>query len=188
MDSISSLLKDALPFATLAITAWLGWLYYKATDNLPRKSHELETAKILRQQRETIFRTIMAYRGQNYTRDTLIAFNLIDVTFYDDQNVRNAWRDYYAVMKNPHADNASGYVIQADKLKTLLSTMASSLGLSGGISSDDFDRVYITRLIEAEDIVSVERTKAQLTLIMEAGGAANTAAPVVSSSGKRKSP
>lgn len=95
-----------------------------------------------------IFTEIMKARGIQITRDSVGAFNLIDLVYKDNTDVRDAWAELYSGYNRIH-NVPQAYIDQS--LTKLLRAMAQDLGLSGDLRSADFERYYYPTALAEED-------------------------------------
>lgn len=75
-----------------------------------------------------VFETLMIYRDLDviaHLKETVPAFNSIDVIFYDDRDVRDAYKDFINEANKPEEMHPN----IKDKHLRLLEVMANSLGL-----------------------------------------------------------
>ena len=87
-----------------------------------------------------LFKILMGQRGLFPRSDEfLIALNLIDVVFHDDEKVRNAYSNFYSVSDVSHSENKNS----GKYLILLLQEMSKVLKL-GNIRDLDVDRNFVT--------------------------------------------
>ena len=87
-----------------------------------------------------LFKILMGQRGLFPRSDEfLIALNLIDVVFHDDEKVRNAYSNFYSVSDVFHSENKNS----GKYLILLLQEMSKVLKL-GNIRDLDVDRNFVT--------------------------------------------
>lgn len=97
-----------------------------------------------RQDKMQLFKTLMAGRAYNWTYEAVVALNIIEIVFADDEDVVNKWRDYYDKLYVDKATDAELKKIQDAKNK-LLETMAHSLGYKKQIRWDIIENPYIPK-------------------------------------------
>jgi hypothetical protein len=102
----------------------------------------IQSRREKRQQRLSIFQTLMATRHATITDENVRALNMIDVVFYNSLGVRRLWRDYLEMLSNEGLNNATGWATRQKKRLELVTEMASVLGYGKAISHLDVDRVY----------------------------------------------
>lgn len=125
-----------------------------------------------------VFAVLMANRRSYWWGEALHAFNLIDVVFNDNKDVRNAWAEMYLSLDLKGQD----HIVQ-EKLRVLLGAMAKDLNLADELRTDDFGRVFLSNAaIEERMVADLQRKKALDSLTGAASPSANTAAPQVVSS------
>lgn len=103
-----------------------------------------------------VFLTLMANRRTDpVSQEWVDSLNVIDVVFQEDDNVRQAWKNYFDSLheKSPHHNLANTYKI------SMLSEMAKSLGYKD-LKQTEIDATYYPQLF-------VDREKTQNDLIYE---------------------
>lgn len=86
-----------------------------------------------------VFRQLMATRAAKLSREHCQALNMIDVAFYDEKPIREAWKALFDSFCRKTADQTEDRIIHEEREKLLvdlLYVMAKSLGY-------DFDRTDI---------------------------------------------
>ncbi len=97
------------------------------------------------ERRVNVFKTLMATRGERVSFNHVRALNMIDIEFYDEKNITDAWKCYLDCL-NEKLDNGQEQALKiwADKrdglFVELLSEMAKSLGYH-------FDDVYLKKAV-----------------------------------------
>jgi hypothetical protein len=126
MEKIILVITTALISGLLATIITLWWQKRTATYNRKMK----------------VFETLMIYRvpGVLHFKENVHALNSIDVIFYDDDDVRGAYKDFINEANKPDEMNPN---IQ-DKHLRLLEIMAKSLGLKK-LCWEDIKRPYFPR-------------------------------------------
>lgn len=123
MEGITSIIISAVLSGVLATVITLWWQHKsKMRDN---KIH--------------IFTTLMANRYDITSEECVGALNMIDVIFYQDSDVRAAWRAFKDATDMPDSE-AKPQTIN-DKLLKMLEVMAASIGYSK-IHWDDIKQYY----------------------------------------------
>jgi hypothetical protein len=128
---------------------------------LNQRSQE-EAAK--RKTKVWIFSQLMEHRHTSISHEAVRAFNLIDLAFHDEKDVRNTWRDYHSMISNPAFFSSSvSMELVRQKRTELLSLMAQRLGYD--IDRFDVERIYFPNwLAQNEEINDLERA-ARLTAL-----------------------
>lgn len=105
------------------------WVGQKLQDWQERRKDKLE-----------IFKTLMMSR-MGWTVESVRALNVLDIVFSDDENVRNAWKNYYdrLCIDNP-TDSELKKIQEAQYV--LLETMANSLGYKDKITWKTIQNPY----------------------------------------------
>jgi hypothetical protein len=175
------------PFALL-LSAWLGWLVYRATTDAPINAARLaallaeEQSKKAEQERRRmyIFAVLMGARRAVYTPEVVTAFNLIDVIFHDCREVREAWAELYAAYADSRHNSEQGTALRDEKLKALLLRMAHALSIEAELRFEDISRVYVPESLSQQAIIDSlqrERRFRELTTPDQANAAAPPPAP-----------
>ena len=86
-----------------------------------------------------IFRTLMSYRYMISDERCVAALNSIDVVFYKDKEIREAYKGFWDETMKPVTSNQNGVIL--DKFLRLLEEMGKVLGLKD-IHWDDIKRDY----------------------------------------------
>ena len=108
------------------IAVWVGQILQ---DRQERRKDKLE-----------MFKTLMMSRS-GWTVESVRALNVLDVVFSDDENVRNAWKNYYdrLCVDNP-TDSELKKIQEAQYV--LLETIANSLGYKNKITWKTIQNPY----------------------------------------------
>jgi len=103
------------------------------------EKHQAETNRKL-----YIFKTLMATRSiaGRVSFDHVTALNMIDIEFYKEKEITDAWKCYLDCLNQPESENASNtWAKERDGLFVdLLKKMAKSLGY-------DFDPVHLKKAV-----------------------------------------
>ena len=86
-----------------------------------------------------IFRTLMSYRYMISDERCVAALNSIDVVFYKDKQIREAYKGFWDETMKPQTPTQNGAIL--DKFLKLLEEMGKVLGLKD-IHWDDIKRDY----------------------------------------------
>ena len=86
-----------------------------------------------------VFRTLMSYRYMISDERCVAALNSIDVVFYKDKQIREAYKGFWDETMKPQAPTQNGVIL--DKFLKLLEEMGKVLGLKD-IHWDDIKRDY----------------------------------------------
>lgn len=123
MEEIILVITTALISGLLATIVTLWWQKRTAAYNRKMK----------------VFETLMIYRipGILHFKENVHVLNSIDVVFYDDERVRNAYKAFLNETEKPMEMNPT----TQDKYLRLLEEMAKSLGLEK-LSWEDIKRPY----------------------------------------------
>jgi hypothetical protein len=109
----------------------------------------LQVSRYLDQKREQerrrfeLFQVLMQYRASLFLEQPVRALNNIDILFYKNKSVRDAWADCFSsFLDHRLSATAEGARLRQDKIDALLREMAKILGYDEKLSRDDFARVY----------------------------------------------
>lgn len=91
-----------------------------------------------RQRKLEVFRTLMANRAAGLSPAHVEALNRIDIEFYGERNITDAWKSYLDHLNDRSMTPEAWSTRTQDLLAELLYAMAQSLGYQ-------FDRVHIKR-------------------------------------------
>ena len=89
-----------------------------------------------------ILAQLMGNRHTPIAPENIVALNMIDLVFHDDERVRGLWSDYFDMLCNKGLDNELGWEQRNKKRNELITAVASSLGYSEQIDHLDVDRIY----------------------------------------------
>lgn len=81
-----------------------------------------------REDKMNLFSTLMSNRMYNWSQDMVLAYNMIDIVFYDDKEVLDRWHELYNLFCKTHALSDEELKIVSEARYRLLETMAKSLG------------------------------------------------------------
>ena len=191
LDAISRMDAQTLAASLSAVATFLAFLAtaFSAYAALRGPTIAAELAERMRQETEIsnekrrvklhIFGTLMQERAAWYTPEAVKAFNLIDVAFIDNMQVREAWTELYASV-----DTAKG-IPEHEKNKrfrTMLAAMAADLKLVDGLRLDDFERVYFPVASQEElQLRILQRQAALRQLTGNTSPSSNAASPQLTS-------
>lgn len=97
----------------------------------------------LRKDKMDIFKTLMVNR-YGWSIETVQAMNIIEIVFSDDDNVLNAWKDFYDKSCVESPDEMQLKKMQTAKDK-LIETMAQSLGYRQKVTWETIQNPYIPK-------------------------------------------
>lgn len=138
-------MTDPYTLAAAAFSAVATALAAFATWYAPRAAAKL--AEVLRRDAERsqerqrnklfVFATLMQERSAIYSEAGVRALNTIDVVFHDSRAVREAWAELFLTFSlNPIPNH-----VLEERLRRLLASMASDIGLGDNLKTDDFGRI-----------------------------------------------
>ncbi|MHB9038831.1 MAG: DUF6680 family protein [Armatimonadota bacterium] len=104
-------------------------------------SMRIQSNKDARQDKISIFSTLMATRNDRLLQEHFRALNMIDFVFHDKRNVRNIWHEYCDMLHNRSYEDENGVVLRDRKFRELMDAMAKTLGYD--IDASDIERTYI---------------------------------------------
>lgn len=93
----------------------------------------------IKQQKLRIFTILMAKRYEITAEECVEALNMIDVVFYKDAKVRNAWKEFRNATDMPESE-AKAQIVTDKRLK-MLEVMAENIGYKD-IRWDDINQYY----------------------------------------------
>ena len=123
MENLGSILISALLSGIFATIVTLWW----------------QNKNQIHQDKVRIFSTLMSKRYDITAEDCVQALNMIDVVFYKDEKVRNAWRAFKNATDMP--DTEAKLQAITDKRLKMLEVMAESIGYKT-IHWDDIKEYY----------------------------------------------
>lgn len=112
-----------------------------------------------RNHKYTLFRTLMK-RRRGLNQDWVDALNLIDVVFYDNQEIVNSWHLYHEMLYRQERDHEE----ENRKYLDLLHSIALSLGYKK-VKQTDIDRFYEPIGLEEQKMLNEALQKEQLTYL-----------------------
>lgn len=118
----------------------------------------LEQGKALRERRENIFRALWLNRRRQFYVARVDALNMIDVEFYGERTVQDAWEDlraHYFRQEHPGLNNEQIFAEREEKFATLLFEMSRLLGYKFG-RTHVRDNVYRPQLHDNLDEIELE--------------------------------
>jgi hypothetical protein len=99
-----------------------------------------------------VFGALMEQRAMYYSQDAVRAFNLIDIVFIDNRQVRDAWAELFASFDSPKA--IPNHEVMR-RYRALLSAMAKDIKLGDDLRLDDIERVYFPTALQEEEQLRV---------------------------------
>lgn len=82
----------------------------------------------VREDKMKLFSVLMSNRIYIWSQEMVYAYNMIDIVFYDDIKVINAWHELYKLLSKTTALSEEEVHDVSEKKYRLLETMAKSLG------------------------------------------------------------
>lgn len=105
----------------------------------------LQTRSEKRKDKKDIFRTLMTYRGLNWSNlECVNSLNMIEVAFYDNQNVVSKWKVLLDKYCTDHLEQ-SDYPKIVTAQDRLLEAMAKDLGYSKHIDWETIQHSYVPK-------------------------------------------
>ena len=102
-----------------------------------------------RKDKMELFKTLMMSRN-GWTIESVRALNTLDIVFSDDNEVREAWRNYYDRLCVDNPTQAEIIKIQEAQY-SLLETMAVSLGYKDKITWKTIQKPYVPKGMQEEE-------------------------------------
>lgn len=115
-----------------------------------------------KENKEKIFSTLMSKRYKIADKESVEALNMIDVVFYSDSKVRDAWRKFKEATDLP-AEKLDRTKIIEDKHLKLLEIMAENIGYKE-IKWDNIKDYYYPVGLSNKNLEEEQLRKAQLDL------------------------
>lgn len=143
-------------------TGFAAWTAYFGPIRAARLAEDLRTVTEVRTNREraklNILGSLMTHRRSFWLPEPVSAFNLIDLVYNDNQEVRAAWAEMYLSVTTKSIPQH----VQEEKLRRLLSAMSKDLKLADDLRTDDFGRIYHPDAMFEEQLVQAYQRKAAL--------------------------
>lgn len=96
-----------------------------------------------REDKMKLFSTLMSNRMYSWSQEMVVAYNMIDIVFYDEQEVLDRWHGLYNLLNKTHALSADELKEISEAQVKLLETMAKSLGYSKNYNWNFIRTLYI---------------------------------------------
>jgi len=104
------------------------WALFKAPKDALRIQKEIEANNEKKQRKLNIFKTLMATRADILSLEHVKALNMIDIEFYNEKSIRNAWDIYRKHLNSyPKNQNEQDKKNWTDKTKEYLSDLLCSI-------------------------------------------------------------
>jgi hypothetical protein len=151
----------------------------------------LDEGKALKERRETIFRALWVNRRRQFYLVRIDALNMIDVEFYGEAKVRDAWEDlraHYFRKEHPGLNGDQIVAEREEKFATLLFEISQVLGYKFGKTAIR-DNIYRPQFHNQVDEIELE-TRTRILELLRSDAlpvrfvTGTTAAPVVPASPK----
>lgn len=125
-----------------------------------------DDARALRQRREQIFRALWVNRRRPFYLPRVDALNMIDVEFFGEPKVIDAWADLFAHYRDNHPGLSEEQIAQEreDKFATLLYEISQVLGYEFG-KTHIRDNIYRPQLHGKFDEIEMETRNRVLDLL-----------------------
>ena len=116
--------------------------------------------------KQAIFNALWVNRSRPYYISRVDALNMIDIEFYKNKPVRDAWSDLFAHYRATHQGLTDQQIAQerVERYTTLLYEMSKTLGYSLG-RSEIRDGVYRPEFHDTFELIDFETRKAVLELL-----------------------
>jgi len=127
----------------------------------------LESAKAQTDRRQSIFRALWVNRRRQFYLARVDALNMIDVDFYGERKVQNAWdelRAHYFRPEHPGLNEEQIFAEREGLFATLLFEMSQVLGYEFG-KAQIRDNIYRPQLHNDFDAIEFETRKRTLDLL-----------------------
>lgn len=127
-------------------------------------TRHLQTRAEKRRDKKDIFRTLMTYRGLNWANPECVnSLNLIEVVFYDNQNVVKKWKALLDKYCTDHFEQ-SDYPKIVTARDRLLEAMAQDLGYSEHIDWETIQHSYVPKWMTDNNIKQQQFMDMQLSI------------------------
>lgn len=147
---------SAIAACAAAYATWFGPVRAARLAEELRRQQDAQLEQ--RREKMKVFLRLMETRATRIDKDSVAAFNLIDLVFIESPSVRDAWAELFSAYSNP----VQNFQYQRDKLLALLRAMATDLGLASDLRSADFERIYYPNALVHEDRARVAQQKAAI--------------------------
>lgn len=108
-----------------------------------RVQKKIEAFNEKKQKKENIFKILMATRADVLSLEHVKALNMIDIEFYEEKTIRNAWNVYRDHLNSyPKTQNEQEQKNWGDKARDYLATLLSSISEYQGYN---FDKVILKK-------------------------------------------
>ncbi|HEV2279870.1 MAG TPA: DUF6680 family protein, partial [Acidobacteriaceae bacterium] len=127
----------------------------------------LESSKARRERREQIFKALWVNRRRQFYIARVDALNMIDVEFYGERKVVDAWEDlrsHYFRQEHPGLNNDQIFAEREEKFATLLYEISQVLGYAFG-RTQIRDNIYRPQLHNTVDEMELETRTRVLNLM-----------------------
>lgn len=127
----------------------------------------VETNKARRERREAIFRALWVNRRRPFYIARVDALNMIDVEFFGERRVQDAWEDlraHYFRQEHPGLNDQQIFAEREEKFATLLYEISQVLGYKFG-RTHIRDNVYRPQLHGKFDEIEIETRSRILALL-----------------------
>ena len=130
-----------------------------------------ERAREISRHKREVFATLMQERAEIYSEEGVKALNLIDIVFNDATEVREAWSELFLAFNlNPLPPH-----VLEERLRKLIGAMASDIGLTDRLRTDDLGRIYRPNAIAQDRIIKdIQRQQTLKSLQEQQSPASNT--------------
>lgn len=170
-DKIALLTAIFSAIAT-ALAAYATWRAPAAAAKLAEAlRRDAERNNERQRQKLKVFATLMQERAQIHSENGVRALNLIDVTFNESRQVREAWSELFlAFQMKPLLQH-----VVDERMRKLLGTIAKDIGLADELRNDDLGRVYFP-VVQAQEQFIKDMQRQQILANLQGQNAAGASA------------
>ncbi len=113
---------------------------YFVTYNCCFSNDLFENRSDKKKEKIAIIKSLLSIGHYLYSDEIIRSYNLIDIVFKDDKNVRTKWKLYYEALCN----DSLQYQVRLDKKLDLILAMCKSVNYKN-IAAQDLQRVYVPK-------------------------------------------
>ncbi|WP_374452952.1 DUF6680 family protein [Phenylobacterium sp.] len=139
---------------TFGAAAWAVIAAYRAPKLAAAFADELRRSSTaddaIRNEKQWILSTLMRYRGQMLHHDVVSALNMVEITFVDSMDVRDAYRQWWNTIEGGDHPPA----LRRERFYGIITAIVADMGLGRKLRASDIERAYypnfVGRRIEVE--------------------------------------
>ena len=159
---------------TFGAAAWAVVAAYRAPRLAAEFADELRRLSAaedaVRNEKQWILSTLMRYRGQMLHHDVVSALNMVEITFVDSMDVRDAYRQWWNTIEG----GEHPFALRRERFYALIAAIVADIGLGRKLRASDIERAYYPNFVGKRIDVELAETERRWSELHNPDGTAKS--------------